>query len=166
MHRPSLSPSPVDNVRIRTLNTVNFQGKMRMELYGESVYPGDMSDIPSLASRRYPTVLSEYLGKYPGDALWAAMVYFGCGAVRPRDGTLAVAALAFATSCVVEVLKLYQASWIVGVRHTNLGHLIFGHAFSARNLAAYAVGVVLALGVEVLWPYSSDRTGHASSAAS
>ena len=105
-----------------------------------------------LASRRYHGAISEFLGKYPGDALWAVMVFFGWGALRPRASTRSVALLALATCLVVEAMKLYQAPWIVGIRHTTLGHLIFGHVFSVENLAAYAVGVAVALSAEVLWP--------------
>ena len=105
-----------------------------------------------LASRSYAIEGLELFGKYPGDALWAAMVFFGLGALRPWASTLNNALLAFAICCVVEVMKLYQAPWIVGIRETTLGHLVFGHDFSVENLMAYAVGVVLALGLEALWP--------------
>lgn len=111
-----------------------------------------------LASRRYPSAIPELFGKYPGDALWAAMVFFGLATLRPRACTLRIAFLALATCFVVEALKRYQAPWIVGIRHTTLGHLVFGHVFSFQNLVAYTVGVVLALGVEVLWPYGSHET--------
>ena len=110
-----------------------------------------------LASRRYPSAISELFGKYPGDALWAVMVFFGWGALRPRASTLSVALLALATCFVVEALKLYQAPWIVGIRHTTLGHLVFGHVFSVQNLVAYAAGVVVALGIEVLWPHGGNE---------
>ena len=120
-----------------------------------------------VASRRYPTPISELFGKYPGDALWAATVFFGLGALRPRASTLSNTALAFAICFVVEAMKLYQAPWIVGIRRTTLGHLVFGHVFSVQNLVAYAVGVVVALGVEVLWPYgSNERVSHASAQSS
>ena len=105
-----------------------------------------------LASRRYHGAIPELFGKYPGDALWAVMVFFGWGVLRPRASTLSVALLAFTTCFLVEVMKLYQAPWIVGIRHTTLGHLVFGHVFSVENLVAYAVGVVAAVGVEVLSP--------------
>jgi len=122
-----------------------------------------VSILLGLASRRYPTAISEFFGKYPGDALWAAMVFFGLSALRPRASTLSVSLLTFATCFVIEAMKLYQAPWIVGIRHTTLGHLVFGHVFSVQNLVAYAVGVVAALGVEVLWPFgSNERVSHAS----
>jgi hypothetical protein len=116
-----------------------------------------------LASRRYRTAIPELFGKYPGDALWAAMVFFGWSALRPRASTLTVAVLALSTCFVVEAMKLYQAPWIVGIRQTTLGHLVFGHVFSVQNLAAYIVGVVVALGVEVLWLCGSrERVSQAS----
>ena len=121
------------------------------------------SILLGLASRRYPTEISEVFGKYPGDALWAAMVFFGLSALRPRVSTLGIAYLVLAICFVVEAMKLHQAPWIVGIRHTTLGHLVFGHVFSLQNLVAYAVGVVVALGVEVLWPYgSNERESHAN----
>ena len=104
-----------------------------------------------LASRHDPGGIPEFLGKYPGDALWAMMVFFGWGALRPKLSTLSVAVVALATCWTVEALKLYQAPWVVDLRHTMIGHLVLGHVFSADNLVAYAVGVVAALGVEVLW---------------
>jgi phenylpyruvate tautomerase PptA (4-oxalocrotonate tautomerase family) len=103
-----------------------------------------------LASRRYPTPLSEYFGKYPGDMLWAMMVFFGWGIVFLRASTATVALVALVTCIVVEVLKLDQALIMVGVRDTPLGHLVFGSVFSFENLVAYAIGVGAALSLDVL----------------
>jgi len=123
------------------------------------------SILLGLASRRYPTAILEPFGKYPGDALWAAMVFFGLGCLRPRTSTMVVALLALAICIGVEAMKLYQAPWIVGIRHTTLGHLVFGHVFSVQNLFAYAIGVAMALGVEVGWPYGSgERVSGAANA--
>ena len=36
-----------------------------------------------LTSRHWPEALPAALGKYPGDALWASMVFFGWRARRP-----------------------------------------------------------------------------------
>lgn len=62
-------------------------------------------------------------------------------------------------SCVVcvliETMKLYQAPWAVHIRTTAFGSLVFGHAFSFENLAAYSVGVAGALGVEKTLRYLS-----------
>ena len=94
-----------------------------------------------LASRHWP-VLSAAFGKYPGDALWALMVFFGWCVLLPRATTGQVASLASITSLLVEVGKLWQAPWLVEFRHTGLGHLLLGHAFSWQNLVAYATGIV------------------------
>ena len=120
-----------------------------------------------LTSRRYPAAISELFGKYPGDALWAAMMFFGLGCLRPRVSSIGVALLALAIYFGIEAMKLYQEPWIVGIRHTTLGHLIFGHVFSVQNLLAYAIGIAVALSVEVGWPYgSTERVSHASAQSS
>jgi len=95
-----------------------------------------------LASRHWPDALPGALGKYPGDALWASMVFFGWCALRPRARTREVALLALATCIAVECAKLWQAPWLVAFRHTTLGHLLLGHVFSWQNLVAYGVGVL------------------------
>lgn len=103
-----------------------------------------------LASRHWPSALPAALGKYPGDALWALMVFFAWRALRPRARTRDVALLALATSLVVECAKLWQVPWLVAFRYTTIGHLLLGHVFSWQNLVAYAVGVVVGVALERL----------------
>ncbi len=106
-----------------------------------------------LASRHFPGLQPAFLGKYPGDALWALMVFFAWGAIVPAATSGRVAGLALATAGAVEFLKLWQTPAWSSIRHSTIGHLIFGHAFSWQNLLAYAVGVLLGLVVELLiWP--------------
>ena len=95
-----------------------------------------------LASRHWPALLPTALGKYPGDALWALMVFFGWRALRPHAASRSVALQALATSAAVELAKLWQAPWLVAFRRTNVGHLLLGHVFSWQNLVAYGVGVL------------------------
>jgi len=97
------------------------------------------------------------LGKYPGDALWALMAFFGWGALLPRVPTLRIAQLALLTSCLIEFFKLYQAPWIVTIRHSTLGHLVFGHAFSWQNLVAYTVGVMAGMVIEYFVCLGKDK---------
>jgi hypothetical protein len=112
-----------------------------------------------LASRRFPSPLSAALGKYPGDAIWAMMIFFAGGALRPRATTLQVAAGAMLFCVLIEFFKLYQAPWMVAIRDSTIGHLIFGHVFSLENLVAYAIGVLLALLVEVCcFPKAARRS--------
>jgi hypothetical protein len=101
-----------------------------------------------LASRRWPAALPAIFGKYPGDALWALMVFFAWRALRPGARTRDVALLATGTSVAVECAKLWQAPWLLEFRHTTTGHLLLGHVFSWQNLVAYAVGVVAGVALD------------------
>lgn len=105
-----------------------------------------------LASRHWPLLFPSALGKYPGDALWALMVFFGWCVLRPRARSRQVAGLALATSAAVEFAKLWQAPWLVQWRQTLVGHLVLGHVFSWQNLVAYAAGVATGLALERALP--------------
>jgi hypothetical protein len=89
--------------------------------------------LAGLASRRYPHLLPAALGKYPGDTLWALMAFCGLGAVWRTVPTwqLGTATLAFCVA--IEFLKLWQAPWLASLRHTTMGHLVFGHAFGEQR---------------------------------
>lgn len=104
--------------------------------------------VAGLASRQFSHVLPAFVGKYPGDVLWALMVFFGLGAVfrTASSAQLRIGALGFAFG--IEFLKLWDAPWLVNVRHTTLGYLVFGNVFSWQNLVAYTVGVLVGVGVE------------------
>ena len=112
-----------------------------------------------LASRRWPDLLPARLGKYPGDALWALMVYCLWGAGLPMASAGRLTVLSLLTAYGVELSQLYQSPWIVGLRRSGLGHLVLGSAFDWRDLVAYTVGVLLA------WasPWERERRHSASS---
>lgn len=95
-----------------------------------------------ILSRQYPDWLPACLGKYPGDALWAFMIFCGVGFLRPRATTIFLVVAAFTFCCGIEFAKLYHAPWMDSVRATLLGRLVFGQVFSWNNLAAYAVGIL------------------------
>ncbi len=88
------------------------------------------------------------LGKYPGDALWALMVYLGWAFWLPRAAVWRVGLLALATSWLVECSQLYQTEWIHAIRSTTLGHLVLGSTFVWQDLVAYAVGVAIGVVVD------------------
>jgi Protein of unknown function (DUF2809) len=111
-----------------------------------------------LASRHWPALLPAALGKYPGDALWASMVFFGWRALRRGANVRQVALLAMATSIAVEFAKLWQAPRLVQFRHTTAGHLLLGHVFSWPNLVAYGVGVLVGVAFDRLLLRTTRRT--------
>ncbi len=96
-----------------------------------------------LASRRYPLPGPPWIGKYPGDALWAARIFCGWSALLPRTSIRRVTVVAPASSLAVELQKLDRSPWLVAMRRTTWGHLLLGHAFSFANLLAYALGVAV-----------------------
>lgn len=98
-----------------------------------------------LASRKFSWLLPEVLGKYPGDTLWALMVFLLVGLGAPCWGSLRTSAVALGVSFAVEFLQLYQAAWITSIRATTLGHLVLGSHFHAMDLLAYSVGVGIGL---------------------
>jgi hypothetical protein len=110
--------------------------------------------ILGLASRRYPGLLPQALGKYPGDALWALMVYLGVALLRPNARVRTVGLFAIAISFAVEFLQMYRAPWLVALRETAVGHLVLGSTFAVEDLVAYVVGV--AMGIWLDWMLASS----------
>jgi hypothetical protein len=84
-----------------------------------------------------------------GDALWAMMLTWWVGAAAPRISPVARAAAALAGCWAVEASQLYRAPTLDGWRRTTLGHLVLGSDFDARDLVSYAVGVLIALLLEL-----------------
>lgn len=113
-----------------------------------------------LASRRWPGLLPDALGKYPGDALYAMMVYWLVVFARPRSGIVRSAALALAICFAIEFLQCWQPPWLQAIRATMLGHLVLGSHFNAPDLLAYALGVVAAASVEAWAVMRSYTTRH------
>ena len=95
--------------------------------------------------------LPGWLSNHGGDALWALMVFVGCGFLRPRASTLALASLALAFAWSVEFSQLYHAPWLDEVRATLPGRLVLGTTFNWLDLIAYAVGVTLGALAEWRW---------------
>jgi hypothetical protein len=97
-----------------------------------------------LGSRRF-SLFPTLLGKYPGDALWTALVFAGWALVFPAATTRRLALIALTTSFAVEFSQLLQTPWILEIRRTPLGHLVLGSTYSTPDLVAYAVGALVAV---------------------
>lgn len=96
-----------------------------------------------LASRAYPGLFPAFFGKYPGDALWALMIFLLLGFAKPKWPSVTLAVLALVISFAVEFSQLIQAPWIGSIRQTTLGHLVLGTTFGWFDLVAYAIGVAI-----------------------
>ena len=102
-----------------------------------------------LASRRFPGLLPTIFRKYPGDVLWALMVYFGLGFFRKSASILSLAVLALSISYLDEFSQLYQAPWINTIRSTTFGHLVLGSTFSWQDILSYTIGVSFGVLLEI-----------------
>ncbi len=111
-----------------------------------------------LGSRKYPALFPALLGKYPGDALWALMVFMGWCILLPCARTRILAACALGTSFAIEFSQLYQAPWINAVRHHPIGHLVLGSTFSWIDLVAYVAGIALGVGGDRWMQAIRDRS--------
>ncbi len=101
-----------------------------------------------LASRGFaaqlPTPVGTFVAAYVGDALWAAMVFFGISTLVPRVALRARVAIALAYCVATELSQLYHAPWIDELRATRLGGLVLGFGFLWSDLIAYTIGVAAA----------------------
>jgi hypothetical protein len=65
--------------------------------------------VAGLASRHFPRILPTFLGKYPGDVLWALMVFFVLGAIFRTASSVLLSVGALGFSFGIEALKLCNA---------------------------------------------------------
>ncbi|WP_312886396.1 ribosomal maturation YjgA family protein [Paenibacillus plantarum] len=96
------------------------------------------------------SVLPNFVVKHFGDALWAAMIYFGVRALFIRMLSVKVLVLSLGFCCVIEFSQLYQAEWIINLRNTLLGGLILGKGFLYADLVRYIVGAIAAYALDHL----------------
>lgn len=101
-----------------------------------------------LASRRFPAYQPHIVARYAGDALWAAMVFWGLAFLAPRTRTLRLSAGAIAIAWTVELSQLYRAPWLDAARATRIGALALGQGFLWSDLLCYVLGVCVAATVD------------------
>lgn len=95
-----------------------------------------------IGSREYASVLPHFIAEHFGDALWAAMIYFGLRALLVRMSILQTFLLSLGFCYAIECSQLYQAAWINNIRSTLLGGLILGQGFLYIDLVRYSAGAV------------------------
>lgn len=95
-----------------------------------------------------------------GDSLWAMMIAWGMGALWPLRALAWRGAAAMAVCTAVEVSQLLHTPWLDGMRRTLPGRLVLGSDFDARDLLAYAAGVLVAVLLERLARHGLSRSRH------
>jgi hypothetical protein len=83
--------------------------------------------------------------------LWGAMVYAIIRLVHPLAPVAGSAAVAGLIAVVVEISRLVHQPDLDAFRTTLAGQLLLGRYFSVWNIAAYAVGIGCAAGLDVAW---------------
>lgn len=103
-----------------------------------------------LATRRFPASFPAFIARYGGDALWASMVYWMLAFIAPRTRWTRLGALGLGIAIAVECSQLYHAPWLEQVQSTRPGALLLGQGFLWSDLACYAGGIGLAVGIDRL----------------
>ena len=80
-----------------------------------------------------------------GDALWAVMMVWCVSVIAPALRRSVRGLTALAVCWAVEASQLYHAPSVDALRATTAGRLVLGSGFDARDLAAYAAGVLAAV---------------------
>lgn len=83
-----------------------------------------------------------------GDALYAMMIAWWVGVLVPDARLPSRSAISFAICATIEFSQLWHAPLLEAARATHIGRLVLGSGFDARDLAAYAVGIMMAAIVE------------------
>jgi hypothetical protein len=107
--------------------------------------------LTGFVSRQIPGMFPAILGRYPGDTLWALMVFLCYCTLLPHAKTHKVAVLALITAYTIEFSQLYQAPWVNSIRGTTLGYLVLGTTFNWPDLVAFTLGIVAGAACDKLW---------------
>ena len=83
-----------------------------------------------------------------GDALWAAMIAWGMGALAPAASVRTRGIAALAVCFAVETSQRFHSTALDALRQTTAGHLVLGSGFDPRDFAAYTLGVLGAILLE------------------
>lgn len=121
---------------------------LRARHRGHYLIAAALTIAAGLASRKFPGLLPAVLGKYPGDALYAVLIYWLVALVLNPPGLVRAAGFALGFCFAVELLQLWQTPWLLAIRANPFGHLVLGSHFHAGDLLAYAIGVLLAAALE------------------
>jgi hypothetical protein len=101
-------------------------------------------------------ILSRQISAVPlfvGDILYAVMVYFGCRVLFVHFVHSKKIIVPLVICYLIELQQLSDASWLVSIRNTTLGHYALGQGFLWSDLVCYAVGV----GIGFLLDYKTVR---------
>ena len=106
--------------------------------------------------------LPAFVVKYGGSALWGAMVFFLVALAASHLSRHGIALISAAIAITVELFRLVHTPALDTFRLTLAGALLLGRIFSPWDIAAYGVGIVLAMGVDRFAGQLSPNNGRVS----
>ena len=83
-----------------------------------------------------------------GDLFYATMIYFIIHFLLIEMEEIKIMLLALLFCSCIEFLQLYDANWMVAIRHTLMGKYILGQGFLWSDIIAYIGGILLAFGLD------------------
>lgn len=95
--------------------------------------------------------VASFVPSFVGDGLYAVMIYFGLCIFFHRQNPLKIALLAFVFCTAIEFSQLLSWPWLQSVRGHKIGRLILGQGFLGSDILAYAVGIVAAWQLDLLF---------------
>lgn len=104
-----------------------------------------------LLSRKYSSVLPDWISDHAGDALWTVAVFLSIAFCVPRWSSLRLAIGAFLISAIVEFSQLINLPLLNQARATLPGKLLLGAGFLWIDLVRYGGGAILAGIVDRWW---------------
>jgi hypothetical protein len=124
----------------------SFQLKQRLEYTAATL----LMMLLGLASRIFVEELPAFIARHAGDALWAAMIYYGFRLLFVRQRLFATTLLSLLFCFAIEFSQLIQTDWLNGLRNTVLGALVLGRGFLVIDLLRYTIGIGLAAALDVI----------------
>jgi hypothetical protein len=117
--------------------------------------------VVGLVVHWYGSILPASMRDFLGDALWAMMIAWLIGALVPHKPIIARAVLALVICWSVEASQAYHSQFLDSLRQNSIVLLFLGSGFDFRDLVAYTLGVLAALGLEMSTRRSSGSNGAA-----
>jgi hypothetical protein len=101
-----------------------------------------------IGSRLIHESLPNFLSAYTGDTMWAIGAYFLMRILFVKITVFQNGIAAFLISLFIEFSQFYNDEWINQIRETQIGGYALGFGFMYSDLICYAVGVLIAMGID------------------
>jgi hypothetical protein len=145
-----------------TINSAGAKVSQRSRPIARSIVLMVATVIGGLTIRFIPLGLPALIVKYGGSMLWALMIYWIVSALLPSLRLLIVALISAALTTAVEFLKLHHSPAIDAFRLTIPGILLLGRVFSAWDILAYWLAILIGLLIDHRICFAANWTWYPS----